>query len=65
MTVAEIIKLNDTLKDYCDRLGTAIALAPCDNYEVKLTVVQATDIRDLLESYGRLINNAEIKAWGQ
>ena len=65
MTIAEIIKLDDKLKDYGERLSMAIALAPDRDYEVKLALIHAEEIRDLLESYRKMINNAEIKVWGQ
>lgn len=65
MTIAEIIKLDDTLKDYCERLDMAINLAPNGDYEVKLGLIHAEEIHDLLESYRKAINSMEIKVWGQ
>lgn len=63
MTIADVIKLDNTLKDYGESLSMAIALAPNRDYEVKLSMIHAEGIRDLLENYRKMINDAEIKAW--
>ena len=62
MTIRELMDTKEKVEDYIEKLEMCISIAPDDVYDIKLSLFQTIEIRDLLNLYLDSINSVAERA---